>query len=102
MRIGSNANEAAKAMFTRDSAINHSTIKRLSPHQMYLLISSMQSLNHFWKKKPTLDKDILHNYRPVSNLPFVSKLVEKGVAKQISIGDRVLGKRVRSNGSKSV
>ena len=31
-----------------------------------------------------LDKDILHNYRPLSNLPFVSKLVEKVVAKQIS------------------
>ena len=35
-------------------------------------------------KKPTLDKDILRNNRPVSNLPFVSKLVEKVVAKQIS------------------
>ena len=35
-------------------------------------------------RKPTLDKDILQNYRPVSNLPFVSKLVEKVVAKQIS------------------
>ena len=35
-------------------------------------------------KKHTLDKDILQNYRPVSNLPFVSKLVEKVVAKQIS------------------
>ena len=35
-------------------------------------------------KKPTLDKDILQNYRSVSNLPFVSKLVEKVVAKQIS------------------
>ena len=35
-------------------------------------------------KKPTLGKDILQNYRPVLNLPFVSKLVEKVVAKQIS------------------
>ena len=35
-------------------------------------------------RKPTLHKDILQNYRPVSNLPFVSKLVEKVVAKQIS------------------
>ena len=28
-------------------------------------------------KKSTLDKSILKNYRPVSNLPFVSKLVER-------------------------
>ena len=36
-------------------------------------------------KKPTLDKDILNNYRPVSNLPFISKLVERVVAKQLNI-----------------
>ncbi|XP_064622629.1 uncharacterized protein LOC135484864 [Lineus longissimus] len=30
-------------------------------------------------KKPSLDSDILKNYRPVSNLPFVSKVVEKVV-----------------------
>ena len=30
-------------------------------------------------KKPGLDSDILKNYRPVSNLPFVSKVVEKVV-----------------------
>ena len=35
-------------------------------------------------KKPTLDKDILNNYRPVSNLPFISKLVERVVAKQLT------------------
>ena len=36
-------------------------------------------------KKPTLDKDILNNYRPVSNLPFMSKLVERVVAKQLNM-----------------
>ena len=35
-------------------------------------------------KKSTLDSDALHNYRPVSNLPFVSKLVERVVAKQLN------------------
>ena len=30
-------------------------------------------------KKPVLDKDILKNYRPVSNLPFISKVLEKVV-----------------------
>jgi hypothetical protein len=30
-------------------------------------------------KKPALEKDILKNYRPVSNLPFISKVLEKVV-----------------------
>ena len=30
-------------------------------------------------KRPGLDKEVLNNYRPVSNLPFVSKLLEKVV-----------------------
>ena len=34
-------------------------------------------------KKPTLDKETLQNYRPVSNLPYVSKLLEKVVSKRI-------------------
>ena len=35
-------------------------------------------------KKPGLDKNILKNYRPVSNLSFISKIIEKAVAKQIN------------------
>ena len=31
-------------------------------------------------KKPTLDQELLKNYRPVSNLPFISKLIERVVA----------------------
>ena len=34
-------------------------------------------------KKPTLDPGILANYRPISNLPFLSKILEKIVAKQL-------------------
>ena len=34
-------------------------------------------------KKPSLDKEIFKNYRPVSNLAFTSKLVEKVVASQL-------------------
>uniref|UniRef100_A0A8C6SKQ3 Reverse transcriptase domain-containing protein n=1 Tax=Neogobius melanostomus TaxID=47308 RepID=A0A8C6SKQ3_9GOBI len=34
-------------------------------------------------KKPNLDPDILANYRPISNLPFISKVLEKVVAKQL-------------------
>lgn len=35
-------------------------------------------------KKQSLDPEVLNNYRPVSNLPFVSKVLEKVVASQIS------------------
>jgi hypothetical protein len=35
-------------------------------------------------KKASLDKDILKNYRPVSNLSFVSKVIEKAAMSQIS------------------
>ena len=35
-------------------------------------------------KKPCLDKDILNNYRPVSNLPYLSKTKERVVAARLS------------------
>ena len=35
-------------------------------------------------KKPSLDKDELSNYRPVSNLPFLSKVMEKAVLARLS------------------
>ena len=34
-------------------------------------------------KKPSLDVDVLSNYRPVSNLPQLSKVLEKVIAKRI-------------------
>ena len=34
-------------------------------------------------KKPTLDAEVLANYRPISNLPFMSKVLEKAVAKEL-------------------
>jgi hypothetical protein len=47
---------------------------------------------HEWKaalvtpllKKPSLDSTQLSNFRPVSNLPFLSKVVERVVAKQLT------------------
>ena len=36
-------------------------------------------------KKASLDKDNLKNYRPVSNLAFVSKVIEKAVLKCVSV-----------------
>lgn len=35
-------------------------------------------------KKPSLDQDLLKNYRPVSNLTFISKILEKVVASQLT------------------
>jgi hypothetical protein len=35
-------------------------------------------------KKSSLDKEILKNYRPVSNLTFVSKIIEKAAMSQVS------------------
>ena len=35
-------------------------------------------------KKASLDKNTFKNYRPVSNLSYISKLIEKAVAKQIN------------------
>ena len=34
-------------------------------------------------KKPCLDPEILKNYRPVANLSFISKIIEKAIATQI-------------------
>ena len=35
-------------------------------------------------KKPSLDPELLKNYRPVSNLTFISKTIERAVANQIN------------------
>jgi len=35
-------------------------------------------------KKSTLDTEQLKNYRPISNIPFVAKVLEKVVAKRLS------------------
>ena len=35
-------------------------------------------------KKPSLHQNVLKNYRPVSNLPYISKLLERVVAAQLN------------------
>ena len=34
-------------------------------------------------KKPTLDCEVLNNFRPISNLPFLSKLIEQVIAERL-------------------
>ena len=36
-------------------------------------------------KRPTLDQEVLKNFRPVSNLCFLSKVLEKVVAAQLDL-----------------
>ena len=35
-------------------------------------------------KKPTLDCEVLKNFRPISNLPFLSNLIEKVIAERLA------------------
>lgn len=54
--------------------INQSLLKSIVP--AYFNRANVKPLI----KKAGLDKEVLKNYRPVSNLPFISKLVEKVVS----------------------
>ena len=45
---------------------------------------SNQLLSHLFSKKRCLDHNDLNNYRPVSNLCFIAKILEKLVLSQIS------------------
>ena len=49
-------------------------------------------------KKPTLDCQQLKNYRPVSNLPFLGKLIERAVSSQVAtyVGSNSLGEPLQS------
>ena len=58
-------------------AINHSLQSGLVPSTLKTAIITPLL------KKPSLDPDILSNYRPISNLPFISKVLEKVVAAQL-------------------
>ena len=49
----------------------------------YVPASYKSSLIRPLLKKPGLDQNMLKNYRPVSNLPFVSKVLEKVVSSRI-------------------
>ena len=65
---------------TRSASVEH----RCSKHKLVRPCSLCVSTNSSTTKKAGLDKNILKNYRPVSNLSYISKLIEKAVAKQIN------------------
>ena len=48
----------------------------LLPLALYHVIWRQPLSNLCWKK-PSLDKNLLKNYRPISNLPFLSNILEK-------------------------
>ena len=46
--------------------------------------NTLYVIHHFpLIKKQCLDHEILKNYRPVANLSFISKIIEKAIATQI-------------------
>ena len=48
----------------------------------YVLQSFKAAVIKLLLKKPALDSGVLANYRPISNLPFLSKILEKTIAYQ--------------------
>jgi hypothetical protein len=56
---------------------NHSLHNAIFPHEWKLAIVRP------YLKKPTLDPAVLKNYRPVSNLSFLSKVLERLVCEQL-------------------
>ena len=59
-------------------------IVNLSLQTGHLPVSMKKALVMPLLKKLILDKEIFKNYRPVSNLPFVSKVIKKAGLKQLS------------------
>jgi exonuclease III len=59
-------------------------IVNISLQTGYLPISMKKALVIPLLKKLTLDKEVFNNYRPISNLNFVSKVIERASLKQLS------------------
>ncbi len=53
-------------------------------------------------KKPNLDKSVLCNYRPISKLPFLAKILEKTVFNQLQscLTDNAIGEVFQSGFNK--
>jgi hypothetical protein len=55
----------------------------LSMESGIFLLSHKHAIVHPLLKKPTLDDDCLNSYRPISNLSFVSKVIERSVSRRL-------------------
>lgn len=71
--------EMADALLPYVTAMINASLRegRLPPSQKQAVVTPLQ-------KKPGLDADDMKNYRPVSNLTFMSKLVERAVAARLT------------------
>ncbi|KAK2141457.1 hypothetical protein LSH36_1095g00036 [Paralvinella palmiformis] len=65
-----------------DSGIRR-LINKHAPLQSKVPLSFKKAIVQPLLKKPSLDKEVLKNYRPVSNLPYLSKILETVVAKRL-------------------
>ena len=64
--------ECVDSLFTPiTNIVNHSLKNDSFPHQY------KKAIGIPFLKKRGLDSDQLKNYRPISNLPFISKFIEK-------------------------
>ena len=66
-----------------ETATSHKSTYKPFPYYRLFPKSLQNSNNKTFNKNPNLDK-VLRNYRPVSNLSSISKLIEEAVCQQIS------------------
>ena len=78
--------ECADILITPITKIVNYSVKKGSFHNCFKMayVTPLQ-------KKPSLDRNIFKNYRPVSNLSFISKLINKVVVKQLNYLFRARG-----------
>ena len=83
MRTGPNTNRTSQRVFGHFGHSNNQYYKLLTQRRELPKLFQNR-ICHPLLKKANLDRDLLKNYRPVSNLSFISKLIEKVVAKQLN------------------
>ena len=84
MRPGPNTNRTSQRVCGHFGHSNNQYYKLLTQRRELPKLSSKPHMSPPLLKKPNLDRNLLKNYRPVSNLSFIFKLIEKVVAKQLN------------------
>lgn len=82
LRIGPDAYENPEILH-RKCATNYNVSRQPITSRRCFPDDFKQAIVKPLLKKPSLDKECLKNYRPVSNISFISKIIEKFVAKRI-------------------